>query len=42
MKLGGLLTSTFLNLVVVPADYAAIHGIALLERGRKTRGKPKT
>jgi len=25
--LGGLLTSTFLNLVVVPAGYAAIHGV---------------
>lgn len=25
--LGGLLTSTFLNLVVVPAGYAAIHGL---------------
>ena len=27
--LGGLLTSTFLNLIVVPAGYAAIHGRAL-------------
>ena len=25
--LGGLLTSTFLNLVLVPAGYAAIHGL---------------
>ncbi|MCG8510621.1 MAG: efflux RND transporter permease subunit, partial [Rhodospirillales bacterium] len=27
--LGGLLTSTFLNLVVVPAGYAAIHRLKL-------------
>jgi len=33
--LGGLLTSTFLNLVVVPAGYAAIHRL-------DTRGKPVT
>jgi Cu/Ag efflux pump CusA len=25
--LGGLITSTFLNLVVVPAGYALVHGI---------------
>ena len=27
--LGGLLTSTFLNLVVVPAGYAAIHRVSI-------------
>jgi HME family heavy-metal exporter len=35
--LGGLLTSTFLNLVVVPAGYAAIHRLKTPARaGRKT------
>jgi CzcA family heavy metal efflux pump len=32
--LGGLLTSTFLNLVVVPAGYAAIHRLSIPGRSR--------
>jgi HME family heavy-metal exporter len=40
--LGGLLTSTFLNLVVVPAGYAIIHGAADSNstRRRDTAGAP--
>lgn len=34
--LGGLLTSTFLNLVVVPAGYAAIHRLKTPARARDT------
>jgi Cu/Ag efflux pump CusA len=30
--LGGLLTSTFLNLIVVPAGYALVHGVRRAER----------
>lgn len=38
--LGGLLTSTFLNLVVVPAGYAAIHGArGLLENPQPSTGE---
>ena len=37
--LGGLLTSTFLNLIVVPAGYALVHGVrrAEFESGRSPR-----
>ena len=37
--LGGLLTSTFLNLVIVPAGYAAIHSVpqATLDTNTKTK-----
>ncbi len=38
--LGGLLTSTFLNLVVVPAGYAAIH--RLKHPVRAGESEPKT
>ena len=37
--LGGLLTSTFLNLVVVPAGYAAIHRLKLPARAGKSVSK---
>ena len=43
--LGGLLTSTFLNLVVVPAGYAAIHRVRLTpdaERQSQARGRGRS
>jgi CzcA family heavy metal efflux pump len=38
--LGGLLTSTFLNLVVVPAGYAAIHRVAAAQPGSEPVQSP--
>jgi Cu/Ag efflux pump CusA len=38
--LGGLLSSTFLNLVVVPAGYAALHGVSA--RNPNPQTKPTT
>ena len=38
--LGGLLTSTFLNLVVVPAGYAAIHRAEIRRSASKTESIP--
>ncbi len=38
--LGGLLSSTFLNLIIVPAGYAAIHRVSADQPNPKT--KPKT
>lgn len=37
--LGGLLTSTFLNLVIVPAGYAAIHSVPKAALDTKTKTK---
>jgi Cu/Ag efflux pump CusA len=34
--LGGLLTSTFLNLFVVPAGFALVHGAAATEKEKQT------
>jgi len=38
--LGGLLSSTFLNLVVVPAGYAALHRVSASNPNPKTKPKP--
>jgi len=35
--LGGLLSSTFLNLIIVPAGYAAIHRISAKQKNPKTK-----
>ena len=40
--LGGLLTSTFLNLIVVPAGYAAIHRVSASTPNPPTEPEPKT
>jgi HME family heavy-metal exporter len=42
--LGGLLTSTFLNLIIVPAGYAAIHRVSAKQPNPKTKitTKPTT
>ena len=39
--LGGLLSSTFLNLIVVPAGYAAIHRISASNPNPPTKPEPK-
>jgi CzcA family heavy metal efflux pump len=38
--LGGLLTSTFLNLIIVPAGYAAIHRVSSEQPNPKPKTKP--
>ena len=40
--LGGLLSSTFLNLVVVPAGYAALHRVSANNPNPKRNNKPNT
>ncbi|MFT6178988.1 MAG: HME family heavy-metal exporter [Akkermansiaceae bacterium] len=39
--LGGLLSSTFLNLIIVPAGYAAIHRVSAEQPNPKTKPKNK-
>ena len=40
--LGGLLSSTFLNLITVPAGYAAIHRVTARKPNPKTKTNTKT
>ncbi len=40
--LGGLLSSTFLNLIIVPAGYAAIHRVSAEQPNPKTKPNNKT
>ncbi|MEJ6581450.1 MAG: efflux RND transporter permease subunit [Akkermansiaceae bacterium] len=40
--LGGLLSSTFLNLIIVPAGYAAIHRVSAEQPNPKAKPKNKT
>jgi len=39
--LGGLLSSTFLNLIIVPAGYAAIHRVSAANPNSKSKPEPK-
>ena len=40
--LGGLLSSTFLNLIIVPAGYAAIHRVSASTQNPTSKSKPDT
>jgi len=39
--LGGLLSSTFLNLIIVPAGYAALYGVSTDQPNPKSKEKKK-